>query len=126
MMEWIFSGIGVFILSSIIALIVWAVNRANDQSEKRIERFVDEFRRQFKNAGVKLNILIPAGINSLKNDKEIRCAFEKLMEIVPNHPLRSWKERAEKIGFKKFFSHIVDTGRILDSDNIEIYLKELE
>ena len=60
-MEWIFSGIGVFILSSIIALIVWAVNRADDKSEKRIERFVDEFRRQFKNAGVKLDILIPAG-----------------------------------------------------------------
>ena len=125
-MEWVFSGIGVFVLSSIIAYVCWVINRSKDKTEKRIERFINEFRRQYKDAGAKLEILIPTGINTFKNDKEIRLAFEALMQVVPNHPLRNWKERVEKIGYKRFFSHVVNSGRILDVNSIESILKELE
>ena len=52
------------------------------------------FGSYIKKAGVKLEILIPAGINSLKNDKEIESAFDTLMGVIPNHPLRHWKTRA--------------------------------
>jgi len=131
--EWIFSGIGVYILGIIIALICWiilsifrSIRRSREKTEKRIERFIDEFRKLYKNDGVKIEILIPAGINSFKSDKEIRVAFDALMEIIPNHPLRNWKTRVEKIGYKKFFSHIVNSGRILDRDSIETFLKEFE
>ena len=131
--DWIFSGIGVFVLSSIIALICWivlsifrSIRRSKEKTEKKIERFIDEFRKLFENAGVKLDILIPAGINSFKSDKEIKLAFEALMEIIPNHPLRNLKTRVEKIGYKRFFSHIVNSGRILNKDSIETFLRELE
>jgi len=131
--DWIFSGIGVFILSSIFALICWiiisifrSIRRSKEKIEKSTERFIDEFRKLYKNAGVKLEILIPAGINILKNDKEIKLAFEALMKVIPNHPLRNWKDRVEKVGYKRFFSHIVKSGRILDEDSIEIFLRECE
>ena len=103
-----------------------SIRRSKEKTEKRIERFIDEFRKLFKNAGVKLDILIPAGINSFKSDKEIKLAFEALMEIIPNHPLRNWKTRVEKIGYKRFFSHIVNSGRILDKNSIETFLREFE
>jgi len=48
------------------------------------------------------------------------------MEVIPNHSLRNRKERVEKIGYKRFFSHIVNSGRILDKDSIETFLSELE
>ncbi|MBW2560739.1 MAG: hypothetical protein JRE40_07785 [Deltaproteobacteria bacterium] len=132
--DWIFSGIGVFILSSIIAIIYWiivsifkSIRRSKENTEKRIEKFISEFRKLFKNDGVKLDILVPAGINSFKNDKEIKLAFKTLMEVVPGHPLRgNWKTRVEKIGYKRFFSHIVNSGRILDKYSIESFLRELE
>ena len=99
--DWVFSGIGVFILSSILALICWIImaifrsnRRSKEKTEKSIERFIDEFRKLYKKTGVKLDILIPAGINSLKNDKEIESAFDTLIDVIPNHPLRHWKTRA--------------------------------
>ena len=123
--EWIFSGVGVFFLGLIITL-MRSIRRFKDQRGERIQRFVDGFRHVYKNDGVKLEILIPAGINSLKNDKEIKMAFEALTKIIPNHPLRSWKPRVEKVGYKSFFSHIVNSGRILDKNSIETFLRECE
>ncbi len=131
--DWIFSGIGVFILSSIIALICWiillifrSIRRSKEKTEKRIEKFVDEFRRLYKNDGFKLEILVPAGINNLKNDKEIKLAFEALMKVIPNHPLRNWKTRVEKVGYQRFFRHIVNSGRVLNKHSIETFLRECE
>ena len=79
--EWIFSGIGVFIISSFIALICWiilfifrCVRQSKEKTEKRIEKFIDEFRKLYKGDGIKLENLIPAGINTLKSDKEIKLA----------------------------------------------------
>lgn len=101
-----------------------SIRRSKEKTEKNIERFIDEFRKLYKNDGVKIEMLIPAGINSLKNDKEIKLAFEALMEIIPKHPLRNWKARVEKVGYKRFFNHIVNSGRILDKDSIEAFLRE--
>ena len=123
--EWIFSGIGVFVLGLLVTLLS-LIRRFKDKREKRIERFVDDFRNLYKNDGLKLEILIPAGINNLKNDKEIKLAFEALMRVVPNHPLRNWKPRVENVGYKRFFIRVVKSGKILDKNSIEIFLSELE
>lgn len=123
--EWIFSGIGVFFLGLIITLIS-SIRRFKVQRGERIQRFVDDFRNIYKNDGVKLEILIPSGINNLKNDKEIKLAFEALMRVVPNHPLRNWKLRVEKVRYKRFFSHILSSDGILDKHSIETFLGELE
>jgi hypothetical protein len=127
--EWIFSGIGVLVISSFIAFILWiirTVRQSKEKAEKRIEKFVDEFRKLYKNDGRKLEILIPAGINNLKNDKEIKLAFESLMKVVPNHPLRNWKTRVKKRGYQRFFRHVAHSGRILNKHSIETFLNELE
>ena len=123
--EWIFSGVGVFVLGLFITLCS-SIRRAKDKRERRIERFVDEFRELYKNTGVKLEILIPAGINNMKNEKEIELAFEALMKVIPNHPLRNWKIRIEKAGYKRFFNHVSNSGKILDSESIEKFLSELD
>ncbi len=127
--EWIFSGIGILVISSFIALICWkirSVRQSNEKAEKRIEKFVDEFRKLYKDDGIKLEILIPSGINNLKNDKEIILAFESLIKVIPNHPLRNWKTRVEKEGYQRFFRHVVNSGRILNKHSIENFLNELE
>lgn len=114
-------------LNALINLFISIRRRFKDKREKRIERFVDEFRKLYKNDGVKLEILIPAGINYMENDKEIILAFEALMKVIPNHPLRgNWKPRVEKVGYKRFFSHVTNSGKILDTKSIETFLRELE
>jgi len=128
--EWIFSGIGVFALGlfiTIFTLFISIRRRFKDAREKRIERFVDEFRKLYKNDGVKLEILIPAGINNMRNDKESKLAFEALISVIPGHPLRgNWKPRVERVGYKTFFSHVIKSGKILDKESIETFLGELE
>jgi hypothetical protein len=127
--EWIFSGIGVLVISSSIVFINWiirSVRQSKEKSEKRVEKFVDEFRNLYKDDGIKLEILIPAGINNLKNDKEIKLAFESLIKVVPNHPLRSWKTRIEKVGYQRFCRYVVNSGGILNKHSIETFLNEYE
>jgi len=126
---WIFSGIGVLVISSFIALICWiirSVRQSNEKAQKRLEKFVDEFCKLYKDDGKKLEILIRAGINNLKNDKEIKSAFENLMKVIPNHPLRNWKIRVEKVGYKRFFEHVLNSGMILNKHSIETFLNEYE
>lgn len=114
-------------LNTLINLFISIRRRFKDKREKRIERFVDEFRKLYKNDGVKLEILIPAGINYMENDKEIKLAFEALMKVIPNHPLRgNWKPRVEKVGYKRFFSHVINSDKILGKGSIETFLRELE
>ena len=80
----------------------------------------------YNDNGHKLEILIPAGINNLKNDKEIGLAFERLIRIIPNHPLRNWKMRVEKIGYQKFFRHVANSGKPLNKHSISAFLEEYE
>lgn len=123
--EWIFSGIGVFVLGLFI-LCFQQHQRAKDKAEKRVSGFVESFRKLYKGGGCKLEALVPAGIASLKNDKEIRMAFESLVKIIPNHPLRTWKDRVEKVGYKRFFDYVVASGRELNKETIEGFLSHFE
>lgn len=123
--EWIFSGIGVFLLGIIISILS-SFRRSKEKRQERIQCFNGDFRSLYKNDGFKLKLLIPAGINNLKNDKEIKRAFESLMLIIPNHPLRNWKDRVEKVGYKNFFTHVAVSGKELNKDSIETFLNELE
>ena len=123
--EWIFSGIGVFALGLFI-LVFQQHQRAKDKEEKRVSGFVESFSKLYKGGGYKLEVLVPAGIASLKNDKEIRIAFESLMKIIPNNPLRNWKDRVEKVGYKRFFDYVATSGRELNKETIEGFLDHFE
>jgi len=123
--EWIFSGIGVFILGLLIVLFQqW--QRAKDKAEQRIITFVESFRNLYKGGGYKLEVLIPAGIAGLQNDREIRRAFELLVKFIPNHPLRNWKDRVQRVGYKKFFDYVVTIGSELNKQSIEEFLEYFE
>jgi len=123
--EWIFSGIGVFALS-LIFLFFQQRRRAKDKAEQRANAFVESFKRLYKGGGYKLEILIPAGIANLKNDKEIRSAFVLLVKFIPNHPLRNWKGRVENAGYKRFFNYVASSGRELNKVSIEEFLEHFE
>lgn len=127
--EWIFAGIGIFFISSIgigipisaIKLYCWF----SDKRQARIKNFVDDFRNLY-HGGRKLTLLIQAGINNLNNDREIKKSLEALMLIIPGHPLRDWKDRVEKVGYKKFFRYVVGSGSVLNKSSINSFLNELE
>lgn len=73
-----------------------------------------------------MSILLPAGICNLPCSCEIKTALNQIGALGHGHPLRQWKTRVEKIGYKKFFNHVLKSGQILDSSNIETFLIELE
>jgi hypothetical protein len=123
--EWIFSGIGVFALGLFI-LLFQQRQRAKDKAEQRVNAFVESFRKLYKGGGYKLEVLVPAGIAGLNNDREVRRAFELLVKVIPNHPLRNWKGRVEKVGYKKFFDYAVASGRELNKVSIEESLGHFE
>lgn len=123
--EWIFSGIGVFVLGLFIAVLS-SIRRSRDKSEERIRRFVDGFREIYTGGGRKLRLLIPAGINNLINNKEIEKGFQALVNVIPNHPLRQWRDRVKRVGYNRFFSHVAASGRELNANNIEEFLEVLE
>lgn len=120
--EWIFSGLGIAIVTALIAII----KNLKSEKRKRVSEAVGEYSRIYKRNGHRLECLIPSGIHTLKNDKEIELYFTKVMEIEPHHPLRSWKSDIEKIGFKKFFQHVFKSGKSLGKENIDVFIKELK
>lgn len=122
---WIFSGVGVSAIG-LFVLFYQQRQRRKDKAEERIKSFIDNFKTTYKGGGNKLEALIPAGIANLKTSSEIRKALETLAKILPKHSLRNWKDRAERIGFKKFFDHIAADGRELNSHSIEKYLEHFE
>lgn len=97
-----------------------------EKVENRISAFVDSFRQLYKGGGFQLEVLIPAGIASLHNNKEIQEAFNLLIKYIPVHPLRKWKPRVEKIGYKKFFNFVVESKKELNKKSIEEFLQHLE
>jgi hypothetical protein len=123
---WIFSGIGV--LAGLFSFAFHHYQRAKDKAEKRVSGFVESFRNLYKHKddGRKLEVLVPAGIASLKNDKEIRMAFGSLMKIIPKHPLRTWEDRVEKVGYKRFFDYVATSDRELNKETIEGFLGHFE
>jgi hypothetical protein len=59
-------------------------------------------------------LLIPAGINNLKNNNEIEKGFHTLVNVIPNHPLRQWRDRVKGLGDKRFFSHVAASGTVIE------------
>ena len=123
--EWIFSGIGVFVLGLFI-LVFQRHQRAKDKAEERVSTFVDSFGKLYGGGGYKLEVLVPSGIANLKNSKEIRHAFDLLVKVIPNHPLRNWKDRVEKVEYKRFFDYVAASGRELNKESIEEFLRHFE
>jgi len=121
-LEWAFQGVGVTIL---IALSMIIKNKISDKN-KRISDAVSEYSRIYKRDGCRLECLMPSGIHTLKNNKEIKIYFSKVMEIEPYHPLRSWKTDIEEIGLKKFFHHVFKSGHPLNKGNINSFINELK
>ena len=128
--EWIFSGIGIFFISVGIGVPIGAVKLycwLSDKRQERIKKFVDEFKKLCHGAaGRKLLHLIPAGINNLKSNREIKKGFKNLILTIPGHPLRTNKDRVEKIGYKKFFRYVAEVGDPLNKTSIVVFLNELE
>ncbi len=120
-LRWI---IGIIITVTIGIVKLWL--HFSKEKTKRIKNFIDNFCKLYKNNGYKLELLIPAGVNTLKSDKEIKVALEQLAIIRPGHSLRNWKDRVEKIGYKKFFSQIAKFGNKLNKHSIENFLGNLE
>jgi len=128
--EWIFSGIGIFLISlgigapiGIVKLYCWR----SDKRQERIKKFIDEFKNLYsRTGGQKLPHLIPAGINNLKSNREIKKGFKSLVLTIPGHPLRTNKDRIEKVGYKKFFRYVAEVGDPLNKTSIIIILNELK
>jgi len=98
-------------------------------SEERIHNFVNracDLYHSGKMGKSKLAILIPAGINELINDEEIEKALEQIGNRLSGHPLRAWKERIKKIGYKKIFAEASKSGFGLDKNSIERLLIKFE
>jgi len=114
------------IIIAIVGIGIRLYIHSSRKREERIRQFVDNFQRLYKGTGRKLEVLIPAGINNLKNDGEIKEALERVANITSGHPLRKWKDRVERIGYKKFFSYVMESGKELNADTIEGLLKNLE
>lgn len=119
-------GISVPIVISVTGFIITTWRRFSKKRDERIQHFVDNFCDLYKNNGYKLEVLIPAGINILKNNKEIQIALDRLSIIKPGHPLRNWKNRVEKNGYKKFFYRAAKSGGELNKHSIESLLNSLE
>jgi hypothetical protein len=100
--------------------------RISDKREKRIDYFINSYCNRYKGAGIKLEILIPSGICNLENDYEIKTALEKVEKLGHGHPLRQLKGRIEKVGYKKFFLHVLKSERELNSISVEELLCEIE
>ncbi len=128
--EWIFSGIGIFFISLGIGALIGVVRLYCGRSAKRqerIDKFVDEFRILY-HGGAKLPLLGKAGINTLKSNREIKKGLKTLILSFPGHPFRDDKvrNRVEKIGYKKFFGYVNESGSVLNKTSIVTFLNELQ
>jgi len=92
----------------------------NQQKEKRINDFINNFFSKYQGAGVAIELLIPSGINDLNNDHEIQIALNKLKNRLGFHPLRQWNNEIENLGYKIFFNSIINSGKPINQSNIGI------
>jgi len=115
--------VGLGTISATVLGILISVKHFNEKQQKiRVENFVQEFRDQKKeeNGGREdISALSLAGLNSLKNDKEYKLAFEKIKGLILHHPLLKWKDEIEEIGYKKFFNWVSNRGVPFTSDTID-------
>ena len=91
---------------------------------ERINKFVETFLNKYKKEGTALEVLIPSGICNLKSHKEISKALIMVKNHIQIHPLRKWNDKIIKIGYKKFFSLVVNSGTKLNKNNIDKFIEE--
>ncbi len=124
--EWIFSGIGIFLIGVVIGVVnlFW---RISDKRQARIKDFVDRFGNLY-HGGQKLPLLVKAGIHTLKSNREIEKGLKALILIYPGHPFRNDKvrNRVKKIGYKKFFRYVNESGSVLNRMSIVTFLNEFK
>ena len=88
------------------------------RKDERIKKFVNAFFEKSRNDKKAIRHLIPSGISGLKNNKEIKEALNNIGERLRNHPLRDWNKEIEQIGYKKFFTFVVQSGNALTRNTI--------
>jgi hypothetical protein len=121
--KWLLTGVLVPLLVAIIVIMYNVYNRHKDKQEKRIEFFVHNFKSHLQN-GYFLEILIPSGISNLKNNKEIDKALNMVKNTIGRHPLRKWNEPIKKIGYKRFFLAVSNSGKNLNKHSIENFINQ--
>ena len=113
------------LLSKIFDILTFFQHR-KEKKEERIQSVVNDFMRLYRGDGRKLKWLIPSGFADLENDKEISLALTKIGNRTGGHPLRAWKDRAERRGYKRFFSRVIELGIELNPETIEKVLSDLD
>jgi hypothetical protein len=111
----------IFLIGSLITLIgiLFGIERFEiTQQNNRLDKFEKDFFDKYENDGCVLECLIPAGINNLKNEKEIKKVLNRLQNRLGFHPLRNLDEKINIIGYKKFFLKVKSSKKILNKDTI--------
>jgi hypothetical protein len=109
-------------ISGLISVIILVRHRSKDKKETRIQLFLDKYQRTYVSGGHFLDLLIPSGINLLKDDSEIKRVLDSLQSIYHTHPLRDWNTKVESIGYKKFFKYVVGKTSKLNKNNIDDFI----
>ncbi|ALM70717.1 hypothetical protein [Vibrio vulnificus] len=118
---------------SILVLLIGAIlaawklyDASRSKKNERINRVFQKYCETYKNDGYRLKCLIPSGIHTLKSDSEVKVFFNLVLTIEPKHPLRHWDSSIQRIGYKKFFDHVFQSGKVLTKYNIDKLIAELE
>ncbi|EGQ8083333.1 TPA: hypothetical protein ACMDQ5_004646 [Vibrio parahaemolyticus] len=114
-----------FILGVIFGVFKLYFGYRNKKNE-RINNVFNKYCEIYNNDGSRLKCLIPSGIHTLKSDSEIRSFFRLTMTIEPSHPMRQWDHCVKRIGYKKFFSYVFQSGCGLTKYNIDEFIAELD
>lgn len=126
MISWVFSGIGTSVLAGFASVVVAVSVYLYRKRSLRIQEAFEKYDSLYERGGHRLKCLIPSGVHCLKSDREIKKYFQLVMTIEPHHPLRQWRERVEKIGYKRFFDYVFKSGNALHKGSIENFIAELE
>ena len=92
--------------------------------DERIKNVRNTFFDKYQNDGRAIKLLIPSGINGLKNNNEINSALNDIKNRLGNHPLRDWDKKIKKIGYKKFFNFVVTSRNALTKSTIGILIND--
>lgn len=106
----------VILITIFLFILGFIINRRN----KRIDNFVDKLSELYDDRKGKgaLKGLLPAGINGLENDKEIKIALKKFKQLKGFNPIEDWDQEIKDIGYKKFFNYVVKSGSALQKGTI--------
>lgn len=117
------------LIASLVALVTILVQLHifnTKRRDQRIDDFITAFFNDYPGAGNILRLLMPSGINNLKNDKEIKIALGKLKNRLNVHPLRNWNDEIKTIGYKRFFNFFPQLNTTLTNKSIDIAINTLK